>query len=79
MVKTINFVIASHHTHTHKKDRADEAANNLYFPGTFNLADEQRQEHEHTLTDRGLMSEWASGERRARDWLPLENPMLTKP
>lgn len=50
MIKMINFVIASFTT-IKKKDGEDEAANNLHFPGTFNLADGQRQEHKHSLTD----------------------------
>lgn len=51
----------------------------LHFHGTFNLADGQRQGHKHGLTDWGPMSDGRQGERRAGDWLPLENPMLTKP
>lgn len=61
----VNFVMHIYHTHTQKKDGEHETANNLHFHGTFNLADGQRREHKHSLTDWGRMSDWASGRAQA--------------
>lgn len=57
MVKVINFVMHIYYT---QKDE-HKTANNLHFLGTFNLADGRRQEHKHSLTDWGRMSDRASG------------------